>query len=75
VTDMGIPSLAPMLGTSPVGQEMAEKFNDRLSGEGGLAGQLRVALEHMEQFIESAERTVAGYEQADSDNAAGMTYS
>jgi hypothetical protein len=72
VTDMGDPNLAPMLGTSPVGQEMSEKFNDRLSGENGLSGQLRVALQHMEEFIASAERAVAAYEQTDADGASSF---
>jgi hypothetical protein len=75
VVDLGDPSLAPMLGTSPVGQEMSEKFTDRLAGENGLKGQLQVALQRMEEFIASAERTVAAYEQTDADGASNMRYS
>ncbi|HEU5472141.1 MAG TPA: hypothetical protein VFV67_15925 [Actinophytocola sp.] len=75
VTDMGDPSLAPMLGTSPVGQELSEKFTDRLGGTGGLRGQLEVALKNMEEFVASAERTVAAYEQTDADGAGNYRYS
>jgi len=75
VTDMGDPNLAPMLGTSPVGQELAEKFSDRLGGEGGLRGQLQVALKNMEEFVTSAERTVAGYQQTDADGADNYRFS
>ena len=61
----------PMLGTSPVGQELSQKFTDRMGGDGGLRGQLQVALQHMEEFVTSAEKTAAGYQQTDADSAAG----
>jgi hypothetical protein len=61
----------PMLGTSPVGQELSEKFTDRIGGDGGLRGQLQTALQRMEEFVASAERTAAGYQQTDDDSAAG----
>jgi hypothetical protein len=61
----------PMLGTSPVGKELSEKFTDRMGGDGGLRGQLQAALKNMEEFVASAEQTAAGYQQTDADSAAG----
>jgi hypothetical protein len=74
VDDMSTPDYAPMLGTSPVGQELAEKFSDRMGSEKGLRGQLNVAVTHMEQFVHAAELTAASYLQADADNAASLKY-
>ena len=65
----------PMLGTSPVGKELAEKFTDRMGGEGGLRGQLQVALQRMEEFVASAQKTAAAYQQMDEDSAQGLRYS
>ncbi|HEV2780695.1 MAG TPA: hypothetical protein VGX25_15000 [Actinophytocola sp.] len=75
VGELASPSYAPMLGTSPVGQELAEKFTDRMGSETGLRGQLDVALKRMEEFVESAEKTAASYQEMDSDSAAGYRYS
>lgn len=75
VTDLANPAYAPMLGTSPVGQQLAEKFNDRLGSETGLRGQLEVALKRMEEFVTSAEKTAASYTQMDDDSAQGWRYS
>ena len=61
----------PMLGTSPVGQELSQKFTDRMGGDGGLRGQLQTALQRMEEFVSSAEQSAAGYQQTDADSAAG----
>jgi len=72
VEDLSTPDYAPMLGTSPVGQEMAEKFADRMGSERGLRGQLNVALQRMEEFVASAERTAAQYQQVDEDNATNL---
>ncbi|WP_436493950.1 hypothetical protein [Actinokineospora sp. HUAS TT18] len=69
VADLSSPAFQPMLGTSPVGKELSEKFNDRLTSENGLRGQLDEALKRMEEFVASAERTAAGYQESD-DNAA-----
>ena len=55
VGELSTPNYAPMLGTSPVGQELAEKFTDRMGSEQGLHGQLTTALARMEEFIASAE--------------------
>lgn len=75
VGDLAAPSFAPMLGTSPVGQQLAEKFTDRMGSEFGLKGQLEVALKRMEEFLASAEQTVASYEATDADHAQGYRYS
>ena len=69
VADMSTPNALPMLGTSPVGQELAEKFTDRMGSEQGLHGQLTTALARMEQFISSAEQSAAQYMQVDGDNS------
>ncbi len=69
VSEMSTPNYAPMLGTSPVGQELAEKFTDRMGSEQGLHGQLTTALARMEEFISSAEKSAAQYQQVDGDNS------
>lgn len=74
VEDLSTPDYAPMLGTSPVGQEMAEKFADRMGSERGLRGQLNVALARMEEFVASAELTAAQYRQVDDDNASKLRF-
>jgi hypothetical protein len=74
VEDLSTPDYAPMLGTSPVGQELAEKFTDRMGSEKGLRGQLNVAVAHMEEFVLAAEHTASSYLQVDADNATKMNY-
>jgi hypothetical protein len=74
VAQMSTPNYAPMLGTSPVGQELAEKFTDRMGGEQGLRGQLNTALARMEEFIASAERSAAQYQQVDEDNSTKLKF-
>jgi hypothetical protein len=74
VDELASPEFAPMLGTSPVGQEMAEKFSDRMGGESGLRGQLQVALRNLNQFVEGAEKTAASYQATDEDSASGYRY-
>ncbi len=69
VAELSTPDYAPMLGTSPVGQELAEKFTDRMGSERGLHGQLTTALARMEEFISSAEKSAAEYLQVDGDNS------
>lgn len=69
VGELSTPNYAPMLGTSPVGQELAEKFTDRMGSERGLHGQLTTALARMEEFIASAEQSAAEYQQVDGDNS------
>jgi hypothetical protein len=74
VEDLSTPNYAPMLGTSPVGQELAEKFADRMGSERGLRGQLNVALARMEEFVSSAELTASQYLQSDQDSASRLGY-
>lgn len=68
VNELSTPAAAPMLGTSPVGQELAEKFTDRMGSEQGLRGQLNLAITRMEEFLTSAEQSAAEYQQVDGDN-------
>ena len=75
VTGMSTPDYAPMLGTSPVGQELAEKFSDRMGSADGLRGHLDTALANVENFVTSAEKTAASYLQMDGDSAQGYRYS
>ncbi|WP_169514569.1 hypothetical protein [Actinokineospora enzanensis] len=58
----------PKLGTSPVGQQLAKKFDDRLNGSNGLRGLLAEAMRRMDQFIESAEKIRDGYRDVDEGN-------
>ncbi|HEY0449386.1 hypothetical protein [Actinophytocola sp.] len=74
VQELSTPNYAPMLGTSPVGQELAEKFNDRMGSERGLRGQLETALRRMDEFVLSAEQTAAEYLQVDGDNSAKFKF-
>jgi hypothetical protein len=74
VAELSTPNYAPMLGTSPVGQELAEKFTDRMGSEGGLHGQLTTALARMEEFIASAEQSAAQYLQVDGDNSSKFKF-
>jgi hypothetical protein len=75
VNEMSTPNYAPLLGTSPVGQQLAEKFSDRMGAERGLRGLLNNALKNMDEFVTSAEKTAATYQQTDQDGAAGFSYS
>jgi len=74
VEELATPAFAPMLGTSPIGQELAEKFTDRLGSERGLRGQLSTAVQHMEEFVLAAEHTATSYLQSDTDNADSYRY-
>ncbi|WP_197522987.1 hypothetical protein [Actinokineospora pegani] len=55
----------PQLGTSPVGQQLARKFDDRLNGDNGLRGLLAEAMRRMDQFIESAEKVRDSYTESE----------
>ncbi|SDJ48133.1 hypothetical protein SAMN05192558_116113 [Actinokineospora alba] len=57
----------PKLGTSPVGQQLAKKFDDRLNGEAGLRGLLAEAMRRMDEFIESAEKVRDAYRENEAD--------
>jgi hypothetical protein len=72
VNTMSTPNYAPMLGTSPVGQELAEKFTDRMGSEDGLRGLLDAALKRMDEFVTAAEKTAAAYQAHDEGSAAGF---
>lgn len=71
VDELSGPDYQPRLGTSPTGEQLARKFSDRLTSDAGLAGQLRVALKNLEDFVSSAEKTAATY--LESDNSAADT--
>jgi hypothetical protein len=66
------PALAPKLGTSPPARELAEKFNDRIAGDNGLAGQLEIALRNLQEFVDGAERTAAAYREVDTVTGDGF---
>jgi hypothetical protein len=74
VAEMSTPNYAPLLGTSPVGQELADKFTDRMGSEQGLHGQLTAAITRMEEFIASAERSAAQYQTVDGDNSSKFKF-
>jgi hypothetical protein len=69
------PTYVPMLGTSPVGRQMSEKFVDRMGSEDGLRGLLDTALKQVEEFVTSAEKTAASYQAHDEDHAMDYRYS
>lgn len=75
VDALSSPEFQPMLGTSPVGQELAAKFTDRMTGPVGLRAQLQTALQRMDEFVASAERSAASYQQTDESAATGYRYS
>ncbi|GLZ43574.1 hypothetical protein Acsp05_71980 [Actinokineospora sp. NBRC 105648] len=70
VTNMQGEAYTPKLGTSPVGQQLAKKFDDRLNGEEGLRGLLKEAMTRMDQFIKSAEQVRDAYRDVE-DTAEG----
>jgi hypothetical protein len=74
VAEMSTPNYAPLLGTSPVGQELADKFTDRMGSEQGLHGQLTAAITRMEEFIASAEKSAAQYQTVDGDNSSKFKF-
>jgi hypothetical protein len=62
--------LTPQLGTSPVGQQLAKKFDDRLNSADGLRAKLVEAMKRMDDFVASAEKAARTYEGHDQDTAA-----
>jgi hypothetical protein len=74
VDGLSTPDYAPMLGTSPVGQELAEKFSNRMGSEKGLRGQLNLAITHLWEFVLAAENTAATYVDKDQGNASNYKY-
>ncbi len=57
--------LTPQLGTSPVGEQLAKKFDDRLNSTDGLRAMLAEAMKRMEKFVASAEKAAKSYEDAE----------
>jgi hypothetical protein len=61
--------LTPQLGTSPVGTQLAKKFDDRLNSADGLRAMLAEAMKRMEDFVTSAEDAARAYEDLEETNA------
>lgn len=59
--------LTPQLGTSPVGEQLAKKFDDRLNSGHGLRVMLAEAMKRMDKFVTSAEEAARAYEDFDED--------
>ncbi|TDV47159.1 hypothetical protein [Actinophytocola oryzae] len=59
--------LTPQLGTSPVGQQLANKFDDRLNSADGLRAMLVEAMKRMEDFVTSAEEAARAYQEREDD--------
>jgi hypothetical protein len=57
--------LTPQLGTSPVGQQLAKKFDDRLNATHGLRAMLAEAMRRMDTFVASAEQAAKSYAEMD----------
>jgi hypothetical protein len=55
--------LDPQLGTSPVGTQLAKKFDDRLNSTHGLRAMLAEAMKRMDDFVASAEKAARAYEE------------
>ncbi|WP_188316460.1 hypothetical protein [Solihabitans fulvus] len=70
--DLLDPANSPKLGTSPVGNALSDKFNERLGGTQGLLEQLGTALERMDEFVDSAQRSLASYLHEDSTAAGSL---
>lgn len=69
VDELSSADYQPRLGTSPTGEQLAQKFNDRLTSDAGLAGQLNIALKNLEDFVSSAEKTASTYLESDNASA------
>lgn len=61
--------LTPQLGTSPVGTQLAKKFDDRLNATDGLRVMLTEAMKRMDDFVTSAEKAARAYEDQDESSA------
>jgi hypothetical protein len=55
--------LTPQIGTSPVGQQLAKKFDDRLNSADGLRARLVEAMTRMDDFVSSAEKAASTYDE------------
>lgn len=63
--------LTPQIGTSPVGQQLARKFDDRLNSTDGLRAMLAEAMRRMDTFVASAEEAAKSYEDMDETGREG----
>jgi hypothetical protein len=66
--------LTPQLGTSPVGEQLAKKFDDRLNSADGLRAMLTEAMTRMDRFVTSAEQAARAYEETDQAMADDLKY-
>lgn len=65
--------MTPQLGTSPVGQQLAKKFDDRLNSADGLRAMLAEAMKRMEDFVTSAEKAARSYEELEASTVDTFT--
>lgn len=65
--------LTPQLGTSPVGQQLAKKFDDRLNSADGLRAMLAEAMKRMDDFVTSAETAARSYADNEETTADSFT--
>ncbi|UVS77159.1 MULTISPECIES: hypothetical protein [Actinokineospora] len=72
VSQMQGDAYTPKLGTSPVGQQLARKFDDRLNSDAGLRPLLAEAVRRMDEFIHSAESVRDAYTEAEEAAEATM---
>ena len=72
VDQLTAPEYRPQLGSSPVGQALAAKFVDRLSGGQSLLSHLNSVLAELDRFVSQAEQTAARYTEADQAAAHGL---
>ncbi|MFL6124715.1 hypothetical protein [Actinophytocola sp.] len=61
--------LTPQLGTSPVGTQLAKKFDDRLNSADGLRAMLAEAMKRMDDFVTSAEDAARTYDEQEQSTA------
>ena len=66
--------LTPQIGTSPVGTQLAKKFDDRLNSAHGLRAMLAEAMKRMEDFVTSAETAARGYEDHEESTADSFSH-
>ncbi|MGW5054184.1 hypothetical protein [Actinokineospora sp. NPDC004072] len=72
VSQMQGDAYTPKLGTSPVGKQLAQKFDDRLNSQAGLRTLLAEAVRRMDEFINSAEAVRDSYTEADAAAEAAL---
>lgn len=65
-------SYQAQLGNSPVGTGLTAKFSDRLAGSEGLLANLNAVLNHLDQFVSSAEQSAAQYQETDQSTASAL---